>query len=219
MHASHASRTHAAHTYAYLTCIRMPEYACLSRHMPMRHTYTRAPHTYACLTHSPTSLYLVLIHLALPHRTSPHITPTHPRLPHLTSPHSAPLLFSPHHLSPPHCTHKAHTKAVHLCIYMHSHIHIHMRTPMRAPLGSHWVRNPHLSANHQAYAARPRHCTLTRTYSRTSAPALSPATRTLSPPRSASHRAGDGMFPRSRNRDRRWGAPKGECLCTHPARC
>ena len=188
------THAHASYTYAYPTYVRMP------------HTFTYL-------------VILVLAHLTLPHRTSPYITPTHPRLPHLTSPHSAPLLFSPHHLSPPHCTHKAHTKVVHLCIYMHSHIHIHMRTPMRAPLGSHWVRNPHLSANHQAYAARPRHCTLTRTYSRTSAPALSPATRTLSPPRSASHRSGDGMFPRSQNRDRRWGAPKGECLCTHPARC
>ena len=101
------------------------------------------------------------VHLALPHRTSPHTAPIHPRPPHLTSPHSAPLLFSPPHLTPPHCTHKAHTKVVHLCIYMHIHIHIHIRTPMRAPLGNHWVSDlQHLSADHQAY------CTLARTYIR-----------------------------------------------------
>ena len=210
MHASHASCTHTTRTCAYLAHIRMPGYACLS-HMPMRHTYTRTPHTYACLTHTPTSLYLVRLHS--PHSTSPHSTSYPPDPPPSTSPHLTslcPTTLFPAHLTPPHCTHKAHTKVVHLCIYVHIHIHIHIRTPMRTPLGNHWVSDLHLSADHQAYAARPHHCTLARTYIRTSAPALSPASRTLSPPHTAFRRAGSGTFPRSQTRDRRWGAPKGE---------
>ena len=188
----------------YLIHIRMPHtqsYACLARicmpHMHsirMLHTHTRTSLAYACLnTHASRDTCPCIIHTRVPHIRT-HAAHIHlPRYTRLGSPHSTPSHFTLYHPNPP---------------------------PSTSPhLTCHWVRNPHLSANHQAYAARPRHCTLTRTYSRTSAPALSPATRTLSPPRSASHRAGDGMFPRSRNRDRRWGAPKGECLCTHPARC